>query len=188
MQSISKQSKLKEFFYKLAHRIFITKKELHLYEIEDNKSCHYCGDEISLLHSFLGCHIATDFPQNVLCWFYEKENSSITINSEEILFGVATDNDNRIKKLNFCLLSAEFYFHFQKINQRACNWNVFLRKLNFMLKVESFASLNFSSIVSQSKQNKQTFHIISILLRKLNRIYPVEISCSYVIVLYLFVA
>ena len=56
-----------------------------------------------------------------------------------MLFGTATDNDIKIKKLNFCLLYAKFYFHFQKINQRACNWDAFVRKLNFMLKIEGFA-------------------------------------------------
>ena len=102
IKSISKQNKLKEFFYKLAHRIVTTKKELHLCGIEDNKSCHYCGDEDSLLHSFLGCHVAVDFlRRKVLCWFNVKENSSITLNLEEILFGAATDKDNKIKKLNF---------------------------------------------------------------------------------------
>ena len=139
IKSISKQNKLKEFCYKLAHRIVTTKKELHLYGIEDNKSCHYCGDDDSLLHSFLGCQIAVDFLRKVLCWFNEKENSSITLNSKEILFGAATDNDNKIKQLNFCLLYAKIYFHFQKINQRACSWDAFVRKLNFMLKIEGFA-------------------------------------------------
>jgi len=89
----------------------------------------------------------------VLCWFNEKENSSITLNSKEMLFGAVTDNDNEIiiiiiiiiiiviimMKINVCLLYAKFYFHFQKINQRACNWDVFVRKLNFMLKIEGFA-------------------------------------------------
>jgi len=100
-KSICKQNKLKEFFYKLAHRIVTTKKELHLYGIEDNKSCRYCGDDDSLLHSFLGCHIAVDSLWKVLCWFNEKENSSITLNAKEILFRTATDNDNKIKKTKF---------------------------------------------------------------------------------------
>ena len=161
IKSISKQSTLKEFFYKLAHRIVTTKKELHLYRIEENKSCHYCGDEDSLFHSFLGCHIAADFLQNVLCWFNEKGNSSITLNSEEIPFWAATENDNKIsKKLNFYLLYAKFYFHFQKISQRAFNWDVLVRKLNFMLKIEGFAQLNLSPIVSQSKQNKTKISIL----------------------------
>ena len=63
----------------------------------------------------------------------------MTLNSKEILFRAATDNNNKIKQLNFCHLCAKFYFHFQKINQRACSWDAFVRKLNFMLKIEGFA-------------------------------------------------
>jgi len=48
------------------------------------------------MHFFLGCRIAVDFLRKVLCWFNEKENSSITLNSKEILFGAVTDNDNEI--------------------------------------------------------------------------------------------
>ena len=86
----------------------------------------------------LGCQIAVDFLRKVLCWFNEKENSSITLNSEEILFGAAADNENKIKKLNFRLLYAKFYFHFQKINHRKCIWDVFVRKLSYMLKIAGF--------------------------------------------------
>jgi len=74
----------------------------------------------------------------VLCWFNEKENSSITLNSKEILFGAAVDNDTKMKKLNFCLLYAKFYFHLQKSNQRAGKRDGGVRKLNFMLKIEGF--------------------------------------------------
>ena len=139
IKSISKQNKLKEFFFKLAHRIITTKKELHLYGIEDNKNCHFCGDDDSLLHTFLDCQIAVDFFRKVLCWFNEKENSSIILNFEEMLFGAATDNDGKNKKLNFCLLYAKFYFHFQKINHRECIWDVFVQKLIYMLKIEGLA-------------------------------------------------
>ena len=136
IKSISKQNKLKEFFFKLTHRIITTKKELHLYGIEDNKNCHFCGDDDSLLHTFLDCQIAADFFRKVLCWFNEKENSSIILNFEEMLFGAATDNDSKNKKLNFCLLYAKFYLHFQKINHRECIWDVFVQKLIYMLKIE----------------------------------------------------
>ena len=47
---------------------------------------------------YLGCQTAVDFFRQVLCWFTEKENSSITLNSEEMLFGAATDNDSKNKK------------------------------------------------------------------------------------------
>jgi len=44
--------------------------------------------------------IAVDFLRNVLRWFNEKENSSITSNLKEILVGAATDNDIKFKKKN----------------------------------------------------------------------------------------
>ena len=119
-KSISKQSKLKQFFYKLAHRIVTTKKVLCLYGTEDNKNCRYCGNDDSLFHS-------VDFLRKVLCRFNRNENLSIKLNSEEILFGTASDNDTKLKKNNFCLLYAKFHFHFQKINLRECNWCAFVR-------------------------------------------------------------
>ena len=68
INSISNQIQLKRIFAKVAHRIVTTKKEIHLCEIEDSKSCHCCEDDDSLLHSFLGCHTVTavDFLQKVL--------------------------------------------------------------------------------------------------------------------------
>jgi len=107
-------------------------------------------------------------------------NSIFYIFSEEILFGVAsTENDNKIKKLNFCLLYAKFYFHFQKINQRACNLDVFVRKLNFMLKVhvEGIHLVKFVlyCLTIKTKQNKNSM-LSPFLLRKLNRIYPAKIT------------
>jgi len=58
---------------------------------------------------------------------------------KKTLMVLVGENDNKIKKLNFCHLYAKFCFHFQKINQRECNCDVFVRKLNFMLKIEGFA-------------------------------------------------
>ena len=92
----------------------------------------------SLFHSFLDCQTAVDFFRKVLCWFNQKENTSIDLNTQEILFGVVTNKDRKLKELNFCLLYAKFYLHFEKINLRECNWETFVRKLNFLLKIEGF--------------------------------------------------
>ena len=121
IKSISKQNKLKEFSNKLVHCIVITKKELHLYGIEDSKSCHYCGEDDSVLHSFLGCNFAVDFLRKVLCWFNEKEHSSTTLNSKEMLFGTATctNNDIKIKKTKFLPPLCQILLSFPE-NQPMC--------------------------------------------------------------------
>ena len=69
-----------------AHRIVTTKKELNLNGIEDNTSCHYCGDDDSLLYSFLGCQVAVDFPGKCYaCLMKRTETPSMALNSEKFL-------------------------------------------------------------------------------------------------------
>ena len=131
---------------------------------------------------FLGLSYCRPLLWKVLCWFYEKENSSIASNSDENCFGAATDNDNKRKKINVCFLYVKFYFHFQKMIQCECNWDVFLRKLKFYVENRRFRLVQFVLFFSQSKQNLAKFSSWAIL-RKLNRSCPVEISCNYVVLI-----
>ena len=52
--------KLKEFFYKLIHRIVATKKELCLHGIEADDNCFYCSEPNSIFHTFVECHFSTE--------------------------------------------------------------------------------------------------------------------------------
>jgi len=109
--------KVNNFFTNLL--ITLSPQRITFIQIEDYKSCHYCRDDESLLHSFVGCHIVVDFLRKVLCWFIERENSSITLNSKEILFGTATDNDNEIKKTKFLSPLSQILLSFPG-NQPTC--------------------------------------------------------------------
>jgi len=53
LKSICKETKLKEFQFKLIHRIVVTKKELHRYGIKMDDECLYCGEKDSIDHTFL---------------------------------------------------------------------------------------------------------------------------------------
>ena len=44
--------KLKEFQFKLIHRIVVTKKELSRYGIKTDDECLYCGEHDSIDHTF----------------------------------------------------------------------------------------------------------------------------------------
>ena len=50
-----KENKLKEFQFKLIHRIVITKKELFRYGINTDSDCIYCGELDSINHTFIDC-------------------------------------------------------------------------------------------------------------------------------------
>ena len=61
-----KKTKLKEFQFKLIHRIVVTKKELFRYGIKTDDECLYCGEHDSIDHSFVDCEFVKNFVKNVI--------------------------------------------------------------------------------------------------------------------------
>ena len=53
---VCKDKKLREFYFKLLHRIEVTKKELFLFGMEDNSKCQYCNRNDSIIHTFHNCN------------------------------------------------------------------------------------------------------------------------------------
>ena len=138
---ICKENQLREFYFKLIHRIVITKKELTLYGITDNNICFYCGEPDSILHTFQNCSITSSFHNRLLNWFNEMHNTSISPANYELLFGIPCGKDNNnLKKLNFCLLFANYYLHYHKVNEKNIDWIEFNAKVNYKLRIESQVS------------------------------------------------
>ena len=48
-----KETRLKEFQFKLIHRIVITRKELFKFGIKTDDECLYCGNKDSIEHTFI---------------------------------------------------------------------------------------------------------------------------------------
>jgi len=61
-----KENKLKEFQFKLIHRIVITKKELFRYGINTDSDCIYCGEPDSINHTFIDCEFKNTFTYKVI--------------------------------------------------------------------------------------------------------------------------
>ena len=61
LKNICEESKLKEFQFKLIHRIVVTKKELFRYGIKTDDECLYCGDQDSIDHTFKDCEFVKRF-------------------------------------------------------------------------------------------------------------------------------
>ena len=118
-----KGNKLKELYFKLVHRILVSKKELHLFGVSNNSKCTYCGQPDSISHTFIECHHSKQFFQNVLQHFNEKtppllhkvmKNFSL-VKSLNIIGQL--QRPPLLKKLNYCMLFAKHYLYNQKLNQ-----------------------------------------------------------------------
>ena len=53
MKNVCKDNKLREFYFKLLHRIVVTKKELFLFGKAEDTKCPYCGMNDSIIHTYL---------------------------------------------------------------------------------------------------------------------------------------
>ena len=80
---LSIDNKLKQFSFKLLHRILVTKKELKRFKIALNDRCFFCKRPDSLEYTFLECSAANKFFCECLLWFNNEHhtdfNSKTTI-------------------------------------------------------------------------------------------------------------
>ena len=94
-QTICRETKLKEFQYKLIHRIVVTKEELYRYGIKEDDECIYCGKKDSIEHTFRDCHFVKIFIQQVFNWLNIENKIKLKPSSEERLFGIISDLHER---------------------------------------------------------------------------------------------
>ena len=57
---------MKEFQFKLIHRIVVAKNALHRYGIEADDECLYCGEQDSIDHTLLNCRFVKIFVNNLI--------------------------------------------------------------------------------------------------------------------------
>ena len=135
---ICHENRLREFNFKLLHRLAVTKKELCIYGVNDKNNCPYCKEPDSILHTFVECHYTQTFYVKVVDWFNAKFNCAFSPTSRELLFGtdLNTSRNNELK-LNYCLLFVKYYLYYQKMYYKACNITEFVLKLEQNLLIES---------------------------------------------------
>ena len=141
---ICHENRLREFNFKLLHRLTVTKKELCIYGLNDENNCPYCEEPDSILHTFVECHFTQSFYVKVVDWFNVKFNCAFSPTPHEILFGtdLNTPRNNELK-LKYCLLFAKYYLYYQKMNYKACNITEFVLKLEQKLLIESLLKRKF---------------------------------------------
>ena len=140
LKNICKETKLKEFQFKLIHRIVVTKKELHRYGIKADDECLYCGEKDSIEHTFLNCQFVKIFVNSVIDWFNAANNSKFAPTIEEKLFGIISGPYEKeiLKKFNYTILFMKYYIYTSKMHNQAIHLSVFVDKVLFKYRIEKF--------------------------------------------------
>ena len=83
---LSADNKLRQFSFKLFHRILVTKKEVKRFKISDSEDGVFCKSPDSLEHAFLECPAALNLFQEVLTWFNNEHRVNFTPSKIQLLF------------------------------------------------------------------------------------------------------
>ena len=141
LKNICKETKLKEFQFKVIHRIVVTKKELYRYGIKTDDECLYCGEHDSIDHTFIDCEFVKSFVKNVINWFNTVNNSNFTPTIEEKLFGIMSGPYDKIllKKFNHATLFMRFYIYTCKMQNKAIHLPTFVDNVLFKYRIENLS-------------------------------------------------
>ena len=141
LKTVCRETKLKEFQYKLIHRIVVTKKAWELYRcgIKEDDECIYCREKDSIVHNFRDCHFGKIFIQRVINWFSKENKIKLNPSSEKRLFGIISDLHEKVlvKKFNYTMLFMRFYIYTNKLHNKPILLQDFVDKMIIKYRIEN---------------------------------------------------
>lgn len=134
-----KENKLREFHFKFIHRIIVTKRELFKFGIKNDEECLYCGQNDSIDHTFIECTFTRTFINIVIQWFNSINACWMSPTTEEILFGVFSNSQDKkiTRKFNYTILFMRHYLYTNKLNEKSISLKEFVPKVEYKYRLEN---------------------------------------------------
>ena len=130
---------LQSLQYKIIHRYFPCKHNLHIWNIEECDTCNYCKQVDTLSHYFAECVTVCTFWKYLKTWFSHAFEFCINFTPLDILLGIPNySNSTEIDILNFVILYAKFYIYSCKRNAIPIDLYSFQVKLKTRMVVEEY--------------------------------------------------
>ena len=92
--AFSKDNRLRQFSFKLLHRIITTRKELKRYNMANDDLCTRCSNPDSIEHTFINCHNSMHFYNLTLRWFNGMHNIEIDLSGDQFVRYMCRENGN----------------------------------------------------------------------------------------------
>ena len=141
MENLMKDKKLRQFAFKLLHRILVTKNELKRYKIKPDDECFLCKSPDSLEHTFLACSVTEDFYYEMMTRFNNEQKSQISMSKQQIFFNDFTlpveSQDLLKRKFGIFLTLMKKYIYDSKMMEKFPLGNQFKQKLINQWKIEN---------------------------------------------------
>ena len=141
--TITKDSKLQWFQYRINHRILGTNYLLKKMNLIQDEMCTFCNNGAeTIMHLFWTCQISKDFFARLLNHINNKCNTPITEwTAKDIIFG-----SNKLDKpINTILLQAKLFLYYSKLKKIRPNFEEFNKQLIGRYQSERFIAIqNFT--------------------------------------------
>ena len=137
---ITKDNKLRQFLFKILHRIIITKKELKRFHIATDDHCNFCFKTDSIMHTFLECDVSISVFSSTIKWFNDVHKLNVSPSDEQILFNITDEiaplTSTQKRRLDLLLLSMKHYLYSCKVFSKNPNLSELQTKLQIQWKIE----------------------------------------------------
>jgi len=139
---ITWDNKLRQFYFKLLHRILVTNKELNWFGIPtDCVKCVLCHENDSIKHAFFDCQSFLKLCVESLQWFSNLHQINVSLTSLQCFLNLPTPNtnlsDNQTKDLRLLLLYANQYHYACKTMQKQ-DTSEFISKFIIQLETDKW--------------------------------------------------
>ena len=137
---ITRDNKLRQFYFKLLHRILVTNKELKRFGITDCDKCVMCSKNDSIEHSFFECESFLKLSDESLQWFNSLHKTNVSLTSRQCFLNLPTPTNNlsdkQTKDLRLLLLHAKQYHYACKTMQKEQDSSEFISKFIIQLEID----------------------------------------------------
>ena len=124
--SITKETKLIMFQYKILHDVVFTEKKLFRSNIAKSDLCYLCSEtKQDLKHMLLSCQFVSEFWEAFLYWYKSHVSIGLELSTINILYGII-DNNHLNKLTNHLLLPAKYYIYCCIITEEPLLFSVYL--------------------------------------------------------------
>ena len=139
---ITRDNKLRQFYFKILHRIVATNKELKCFGITDCMKCVMCSENDCFERAFLECQSFRKLCDESHQWFNNLHNTNVSLTSLQIFLNLPTVtislSDKETKDL--CLLLHVKQYHYErKTMQEKATTSEFISKSIIQLKIDSLS-------------------------------------------------
>ena len=123
--SITKDTKLNIFQYKIIHNILPHGSLLHKMKITDSPLCKHCSAVETLPHMLVCCDVIHHFWLKAVDWWNQQSGDNYSVNDLNILYGYNPET-RKTNSFNYYILLGKRYIYLQRLQFKAPNLCQFL--------------------------------------------------------------